>query len=79
LKYLKSDGSQIHWDFIRAIWSSVADVAIAPLQDVLGLGNEARMNLPATANANWSWRLRENALTDEILDRLRQLTELYGR
>jgi len=79
LKYLKSDGSEINWDFIRAIWSSVANIAIAPLQDVLGLGNEARMNLPATANGNWSWRLRENALTDDFLERLRDLTEIYSR
>jgi len=79
LKYLKSDGSEINWDFIRAIWSSVADIAIAPFQDVLGLGNEARMNLPATANDNWSWRVRKDALTDDILERLRDLTELYGR
>ncbi|MEJ7744007.1 MAG: 4-alpha-glucanotransferase [Nocardioidaceae bacterium] len=50
LNYLKSDGREIHWDFIRAVWASVADTAIAPMQDLLGLGNEARMNLPASSD-----------------------------
>jgi 4-alpha-glucanotransferase len=48
MRYLQTDGSEIHWDLIRAAWSSVADTAIAPLQDVLGLGGDARMNLPAS-------------------------------
>jgi len=59
--------------------ASVADTAIVPLQDLLGLGSAARMNLPNTTSGNWSWRFRSGALTDEISDRLKHLTELYGR
>jgi 4-alpha-glucanotransferase len=79
LKYLDSDGKEIHWDFIRAVLASVADTAIIPLQDVLGLGTEARMNLPASIAGNWSWRYREKELTSKLSDRLGELTELYGR
>jgi len=79
VKYLDTDGSEIHWDFIRAVWSSVADAAIAPLQDLLGLGTEGRMNLPASSSGNWYWRFDEGALTDEIAARLKELTEIYGR
>lgn len=79
LKYLNSDGSEIHWDFIRAVWSSVADTAIAPLQDVLGFGTEGRMNLPASNSGNWAWRFHEGALTTEIIARLKEFTEVYGR
>ncbi len=79
LKYLDSDGSEFHWDFIRAAFASVSEVAIVPVQDVLGLGSDARMNTPASAEGNWAWRLRAGALTDELRDRLKQLTELYAR
>ena len=79
LAYLDAEGRQIHWAFIRAALASVADTAIVPLQDVLGLGNEARMNLPASASGNWRWRFAEGALTDEVRDRLRRLADLYGR
>ncbi|MDQ3321245.1 MAG: 4-alpha-glucanotransferase [Acidobacteriota bacterium] len=79
LNYLKSDGREIHWDFIRAVWESVADTAIVPMQDLLGLGNEARMNLPASGSGNWYWQCREGDFSDEISKRLRELTELYGR
>jgi len=50
-----------------------------PLQDVLGLGSEARMNLPGRAHGNWRWRFTAEALTDEIRERLKRLAELYGR
>ena len=79
LKYLGSDGSEIHWDFIRLALSSVADTAIVPLQDVLGRGSEARMNVPARESGNWDWRYRAEALTPEIRARLAELTEIYGR
>ncbi len=79
LKYLASDGAEIHWNLIRAIWSSVAKTAITPMQDVLGLGNEARMNLPASKNGNWHWRCENGCFSDEIALRLRELTEIYGR
>lgn len=79
LQYLNSDGSEIHWDFIRAAMSSVAHTAITPLQDVLGLGSETRMNLPASVQGNWQWRFRQKSLTRTISKRLRDLTELYVR
>ncbi|MDQ3806117.1 MAG: 4-alpha-glucanotransferase [Acidobacteriota bacterium] len=79
LKYLGTDGSEINWDFIRAVYMSVAVVAVAPLQDVLGLGTEARMNVPASAEGNWGWRFAEGALTEELAGRLKEMTALYGR
>jgi 4-alpha-glucanotransferase len=79
LKYLHTEGREIHWDFIRAALSSVADIALIPLQDVLGLGTEARMNLPASTNGNWNWRYGAKALTDKLSARLKEMTELYGR
>jgi 4-alpha-glucanotransferase len=79
LKYLRTDGQRIHWDFIQAVLASVANTAIVPLQDVLGLGSEARMNLPNSTSSNWRWRFRETELTNELASELRELTSLYGR
>jgi 4-alpha-glucanotransferase len=67
------------WIMIRAVLSSVADVAMIPLQDVLGLGTEARMNLPGTLSGNWKWRYRRGALTDALAAKLRSLTTIYDR
>lgn len=78
-KYLKSNGRAIHWDFINAAFSSVADTAIIPLQDVLGLGGEARMNFPSTIGGNWQWRFREKDVSKKIKDKLKEITETYGR
>jgi 4-alpha-glucanotransferase len=69
----------INWDLIRLALSSIANQAIIPLQDVLGLGNEARMNYPSTAEGNWEWRYQREVLTKELSDRLKILTKLYGR
>jgi len=79
LKYLRTDGKRIHWDFIHAVLASVANTAIVPLQDVLGLGSEARMNLPNSTSGNWLWRFNEKDLTDELASELRELTSLYDR
>lgn len=79
LKYLNSDGTKINWDFIRAVWASVADTAIAPLPDILGLGTEGRMNLPASTSGNWHWRMTKDSITDEMTSRLKELTQIYGR
>jgi 4-alpha-glucanotransferase len=79
LQYLDTDGEEINWDFIRTVLASVANTAMVPLQDLLGLGTEARMNLPNTTSVNWSWRFASDALTDELADRLKTLTRLYGR
>jgi 4-alpha-glucanotransferase len=78
-KYLGFDEEPIQWVFIRAVLASVADIAIIPLQDVLGLGTEARMNLPGRMSGNWKWRFEPAALTDECRDRLYQLNKIYDR
>jgi 4-alpha-glucanotransferase len=79
LDYLATDGAEINWDFIRAALASVADTAIIPLQDVLGLDSRARMNLPASTAGNWAWRFPSGTLTERMGARLRRLAELYGR
>ncbi len=79
-KYLHANGREIHRDMARAVYSSVADTAIIPMQDVLGLGSSARMNTPATSDGNWNWRLLEHQLTDEATAAwIREMTETYGR
>ncbi|HTV01981.1 MAG TPA: 4-alpha-glucanotransferase [Luteitalea sp.] len=77
--YLDSGGEGLHWPAIRAVLASVADTAIVPVQDVLGLGSEARMNVPGQASGNWRWRLRPGELTAAHAGRLRTLSDLYGR
>jgi 4-alpha-glucanotransferase len=69
----------IHWDLIRLAHSSIANQSIVPLQDVLGLGTEARMNFPSRAGGNWGWRYRSGSLTSALSDRLGRLTEAHGR
>jgi 4-alpha-glucanotransferase len=78
-RYLGTDGSEIHWDLIRAAFTSVADLAIVPLQDVLGLDNSARMNYPGVAAGNWLWRFLPGSLTPAIRDRLADLTAISAR
>jgi 4-alpha-glucanotransferase len=78
-RYVARDGSDVAWDFIRLAWSSVADYALTPLQDVLNLGSEARMNFPGRGDGNWSWRYTEPMLSPGYLDRLGEMTALYGR
>jgi 4-alpha-glucanotransferase len=78
-RYCARDGRDVSWDLIRLAWASVADTAIAPLQDVLNLGGEARMNTPGKAMGNWSWRFRAEQINDGTVQGLRDLTELFGR
>ncbi|MEO8435219.1 MAG: 4-alpha-glucanotransferase [Pyrinomonadaceae bacterium] len=78
-EYLGSDGKEINWDFIEAVLASRANMAIIPLPDVLGLGSEARMNLPNTVAGNWAWRFKSNDLNENHAARLRELAELHGR
>jgi 4-alpha-glucanotransferase len=78
-RYLGTDGREIHWDFVREVLASVADSAIVPVQDLLGLGSEARMNEPGTPSGNWRWRLAPGALTPAIAQRLGVLAETYDR
>jgi 4-alpha-glucanotransferase len=77
--YLGTSGREIHWDIIRLALQSPANTAIIPVPDLLGLGNEARMNTPATMRGNWAWRLKPGQLTPPVARRLRELTEAYGR
>ena len=79
LNYLNSHGKEIHWDFIRGVLASVANRAIVPLQDLLGLGTEARMNLPNSTEGNWAWRFEANDLEPDLAPRLKDLSNLYGR
>jgi 4-alpha-glucanotransferase len=79
LDYLDSSGEDIAWDLIRAAWSSVATFAIAPLQDLLGLDNKARMNYPSQPSGNWTWRMAEDALDTSLRNKLRKINGLYGR
>jgi 4-alpha-glucanotransferase len=69
----------INWSFIRVALSSIADLTIIPAQDLLGLGNSARMNFPGTEQGNWVWRYRPDAFNWEIGEGLRSLTTAYGR
>jgi 4-alpha-glucanotransferase len=79
LRYLQTDGSEIHWDMIRLAVASVARLAVFPMQDVLGLGSEARMNMPSTSQGNWRWRMQPGQLTRRHEERLAALAEIYGR
>jgi 4-alpha-glucanotransferase len=78
-RYLGDSREEGHWLLIRAALASVANTAIVPLQDLLGLGSEARMNVPGRADGNWRWRFRWEQLTPEITARMRDLVTLYGR
>ena len=77
--YLGVDGHAIHWDFIRAALASVADTAIVPLQDVLGLGQEHRMNRPGEGEGHWGWRFEWAQVSPGAAQRLAVMVRLYGR
>jgi 4-alpha-glucanotransferase len=79
LRYLQCDAESVVPAMIRLAYASVAQVALTPLQDVLDLGNEARMNYPSRPDGNWEWRCAANALTPERATWLRELATLYGR
>jgi 4-alpha-glucanotransferase len=70
---------KVVWELVRLAWSSKAGLAIVPLQDVLNLGAEGRMNQPGTAQGNWRWRCTEEMLTPSVFDGLRDLTAATGR
>lgn len=78
-RYMTVSGQNIAWDMIRLAYMSVGDTAVATLQDLMELGNEARMNYPGKASGYWRWRYTPGMLTERIAYRLRELTELYGR
>lgn len=78
-RYLGIDGNDFAWDLIRATWKSVAVFAIAPMQDVLGLGGEARMNFPSKLGGNWEWRMNDEDFRDDLAAGLRDLNWLSLR
>lgn len=78
-KYSSSDGEDIAWDAIRMAMASVANLAIVPMQDILGLADDARMNVPGTSRNNWTWRLPTGALQEADGGRFREMLELFGR
>ncbi|HVY30768.1 MAG TPA: 4-alpha-glucanotransferase [Polyangiaceae bacterium] len=79
LAYAGSDGREPHWDLMRSALASVANTAIFPIQDVLGLGAEARMNVPGTPDGNWGYRLDPGLLSSNVAAKLARLTETYER
>jgi len=79
LAYIGGSSQTIEWDLIRAAYTSVADRVVVPLQDILGLGNQARLNMPGLAAGNWAWRATRRQLRAPLQERLRRLAELTGR
>ncbi len=77
--WTRLDPADPAWSLLEVAWASRAALAVAPLQDVLGLGSEARMNLPGTEEGNWQWRYTPDQLTDELAQRLRALTKASNR
>jgi 4-alpha-glucanotransferase len=77
--YLGNAEDGIEWAFIRAAFSSVSTLAVIPMQDILGLNGDARMNIPSKPGGNWSWRLQNRALTPELANKLALLTEVTDR
>ncbi len=79
-RYVGGLGARVEWSFIRMALASVCRFALFPLQDVLGLGSEARLNTPGTSGGrNWTWRFLEGSLSEEKVSALRDLSSLYGR
>jgi 4-alpha-glucanotransferase len=78
-KYAPNARNDVARELMRLAWSSVADYALAPLQDILRLGTDARMNLPGRPAGNWCWRMRGGQLTQDVADWLAELTTVYGR
>jgi len=78
-RYLPGAGDEIHWALIRAALASVADLAVIPHQDLVGLGSDCRMNTPGVADGNWRFRLTDWMLDPGVRDRLAGLVRLYGR
>ena len=79
MKYLKSSAKEINWDMIAEAYNSVGEIAIVPMQDVLGLDNSARMNTPGSMDNNWTWRMTNEQLESADWNRLREVKEFYAR
>jgi 4-alpha-glucanotransferase len=79
LKRPAGNSAEVTWELVRLAWSSVAGLAMVPLQDLLNLGAEARMNLPGSVEGNWRWRCTDEMLSTPVLDRLRALNASSNR
>ncbi len=79
LNYTKTDGSELNWDYISRVWQSQSKLVLCPLQDVLSLGSESRMNIPGKSGEFWNWRFRWDQLTPQIEERLKQVTDVANR
>ncbi len=79
LRYLRVDGHDFAWDLIRAVWGSVAVFSITPMQDVLSLGGEARMNFPSKLGGNWEWRMLDGDANEPLAQKIRELNYIYKR
>ena len=77
LNLTKEEG--YNWGLMRGAWSSVADMAIVPMQDLIGLGSEARINTPSTLGENWKWRATDDQITNSLAKKLYKYMEMYGR
>lgn len=75
----KASAEDVHWEFVRLAEMSVADTVIFPMQDIMGLGHEARMNTPATTQGNWQWRLAHGRLSPNLIRKIQEITITYGR
>ena len=69
----------VQWEFIRAALASVSDTCVIPMQDYLGLGTEARTNMPSTLGTNWKWRMLPGQFTESLAKKIYDMTKLYGR
>ena len=76
---MNTDGYNIHWDFLRTCLGTIASWAIIPMQDILGVGEEGRMNTPGVSTKNWAWRYQAHELSDSLADALAKTTRIYGR
>lgn len=82
VRYLNLEGKdnkEVLWELIRAALSSVANLAVIPMQDYLELGSEARINTPSTLGYNWEWRMKKEAFSRELAEKIRRMCKLYGR
>jgi 4-alpha-glucanotransferase len=78
-QYTNATARNLPWAMIRLIWASVANAVVAPMQDLLSLGSEARMNFPGKPAGNWTWRVPEDQLSDELNAKLLELNTIYNR
>ncbi len=78
-RYTDGESTGVSWQLVRMAWSSVASFSLAPMQDILGLDNAARMNYPGRPGGNWSWRMGPSALSDVLKQRLQLLNEVFSR